>query len=622
MDTIPVRNLPDTAPPPLPAAPASGRVGSRWVLPVALFLVAVQLGLRTWLFAQRQYYADDLRLLNLSDRSPLFSADYLLYDFDGHLMPGSFLVAGLVERAAPLEWAPALVSLVVLQALASLALLRVLWVLLGDRPVLLVPLAFGLFTPITLGALTWWAAALNSIPLQIGLAWYVAAAVRAGQTGRRRYALSGTLALAFALAFYLKAVLLPPVAFVVVVVALLRDGVRNPLWAALRRAWLLWLGTAVVAALWAATYLSTRTDDVVSDGSASDVWITITTGFEALAPAVFSGPFRWAIFPPASPLSDPTDWTVTAGWLVLAAAFVWTCVRLRGALPVWLITGATIFAGLLMAAVGRSGLGLGEVAPLAYRYFAADAVLLPIAGALLVSLPVRRIFRRAPGRPGRARRWLAPLGAALTTVLTVGFIANCVLSTVSHARAWEGNRAGEYLDVARASLTDAGPAPLLDQILPADVVVGMNAPADRLFGVFAPLPDRPAFASSTPVLQVLDDSGELRPAEVIPGVVLAEGPAAGCGWSIEPGAGSTVGLTGALPVEEWTVELRYVSEQDGEVTVVMGSGPPERAPVVAGAHSVYLRISGGGPALQVTSEVPGLRLCVTAGVVGEATPLP
>ncbi len=66
-------------------------------------------------------------------------------------MPGAFLVAGLVERADPLEWWPAALSLILLQALASLALLRVLWVLLGEPAGLLVPLAFGLFTPIASG---------------------------------------------------------------------------------------------------------------------------------------------------------------------------------------------------------------------------------------------------------------------------------------------------------------------------------------------------------------------------------------------------------------------------------------------------------------------------------------
>lgn len=299
MDTMPVRAVPGSVARPPSAAVMPRR--ARSVLPVALLLVAAQLGLRTWVFAQRSFYGDDLHLQLLSDRLPLFSRELLLQDYDGHLMPGSFLVAGLAERAAPLEWWPAAVSLVLLQALASLALLRVLWVLVGDRPVLLVPLTFGLFTPVALGAATWWAAALNSLPLQIGLAWYVAAAVRYAQTGRRRHAVSGTAALAFAFAFYLKAVLLPPIAFVVVVVVLLRDGARHPVAAAVRQARALWAGTAVVVLVWAVTYLLTREHSPVSAGSTDDVVATLTTGLRAIAPAVVGGPWDWVLLDAGSP---------------------------------------------------------------------------------------------------------------------------------------------------------------------------------------------------------------------------------------------------------------------------------------------------------------------------------
>ncbi len=59
-------------------------------------------------------------------------------------MPGAFLVAGGITRLAPLNWIGPAISLVVLQLLASLALLRALHVILGWRPVLLLPLTFAL----------------------------------------------------------------------------------------------------------------------------------------------------------------------------------------------------------------------------------------------------------------------------------------------------------------------------------------------------------------------------------------------------------------------------------------------------------------------------------------------
>ena len=506
MDTIPVRPA-DTAALRTPSeAPVVRVAHDRVVLVAALLLVVGNLVLRGWLFGQRHYYADDLRLLHLADGSALLSPSYLLQDYDGHLMPGAFLVAGLVERAGPLEWWPAAVSLLLLQALASLALLRLLRVVLGERPVLLVALAFGLFTPMVLGSVTWWAAALNSLPLQIGLAWFVADAVLLVRTGRRRYAVSGTAALAFALAFYLKAVLLPPVAFGVVVVLLLRDGTPSPLLAAVRRGRELWWGTGAVLAVWAVTYLATRTDDPVDVGSAGQVGLTVATGFKALTPAVLGGPFRWEIRPPRRPpLSEPPD--LDAGGRGDGAA---------GGGRLDLRPPARRLAGVgpgrrhrrrRAAARGAGSLGPGaggSVVPLAHRYFAADAVLLPLAGALLVSLPLRPRFHRRYGRPAWSAR---PWAAAGTALLTACFVAGGVQSAVGHARAWEADRTGEFLDTARASLAAAGPAPLLDQVLPFAVVVGMSPPVDRLSGVLGPLEDRPPFAAATSELRLLDAAG-------------------------------------------------------------------------------------------------------------------
>jgi hypothetical protein len=610
VDTIPVRDLPTLAPPAPSTTPATPTCSWRWVLPASALLVVAQLALRTWLIAGRSYYGDDLRILPLAHENPLHSLSYLTYDYDGHLMPGAFLVAGLVERAAPLEWWPAAVSLVVMQALASLTLLRLLRVLMGDRPALLVPLAFGLFTPIGLGSLTWWAASLNSLPLQIALAWFVAEAVLLARTGRRRHALSGTAALAFGLAFYLKAVLLPPIAFAVVVIVLIRDGARWPLVAALRRAWLLWAGTVVVVAGWAVTYFSTRQSDPTGDQANADtVVVLVRSGFKALAPSILGAPFRWDILLGGAPLGHSPAWSVTLAAVVLLIACVWTSVRLRGAWAVWALVVGTVAAGLLLAAAGRSGAGWSPLLPFAYRYFAAEVVLFPAALALLFSLRPR-FPRSLEGPSGPRRSW----GVALVSLLTVAFVAVAALSTVSHSRAWEGDTTSDYLETALASLAAAGPAPLLDQPVPGDVLWAQIAPANRLSRVFGPAEERPPIEAWTSELRMLDETGRLRPAAVVPGPRVLDGPVPDCGWAVG-GTGTTVGLEGPLPDGEWTAELHYVAAAGGSVSVALGAGEPVRAPVTAGTATLYVRLSGDGPALQVTAA-PGVGLCVSRGVVG------
>ena len=110
-------------------------------------------------------------------------------------MPAAFLVAGGITRLAPLNWIGPAISLVVLQLLASLALLRALHVILGWRPVLLLPLTFALFTPLGVPGFAWWAAALNSLPMLAALAWVCADAILLVRTGNQRYAVTGAAGL-------------------------------------------------------------------------------------------------------------------------------------------------------------------------------------------------------------------------------------------------------------------------------------------------------------------------------------------------------------------------------------------------------------------------------------------
>ncbi|MGO9506527.1 MAG: hypothetical protein ACLPXZ_03990, partial [Mycobacterium sp.] len=219
-----------------PAAPVtSARTGPpyRRVALVAATLVIVQLAIRAVLAFGGYFYWDDLILIGRAGTHGLLSPSYLFDDHDGHVMPGAFLLAGAIIRLAPLDWAGPAISLVVLQLLASLALLRALYVILGWRPVLLIPLTFALFTPLGVPGFAWWAAALNSLPMLAALAWACADAILLVRTGNRRYAATGVLAYFGGLLFFEKAAVIPFVAFAVAALVCHVDGDR----AALRTVW-------------------------------------------------------------------------------------------------------------------------------------------------------------------------------------------------------------------------------------------------------------------------------------------------------------------------------------------------------------------------------------------------
>ena len=96
----------------------------------------------------------------------------------GLLLAKSLTLVGWIR-----VWIGPAISLVVLQLPASLALLRALHVILGWRPVLLIPLIFALFTPLGIPGFAWWAAALNSLPMLAALAWVTADAILLVRTG-------------------------------------------------------------------------------------------------------------------------------------------------------------------------------------------------------------------------------------------------------------------------------------------------------------------------------------------------------------------------------------------------------------------------------------------------------
>src|SRR6201991_5038072 len=219
---------------------------TNWVASTAIALIAVQLVIRAVLAFKGYFYWDDLILIGRAGTHGLFSPAYLFDDHDGHVMPGAFLVAGAITRVAPLNWLGPAISLVVLQLLASLALLRALHGVLGWRPALLLPLTFALFTPLGVPAFAWWAAALNSLPMLAALAWVCADAVLLVRNGNQRYAVTGLLVYLGGLLFFEKAAVIPFVAFAVTALLCHVRGEQSALLTAWRGGVRLWVASLIL----------------------------------------------------------------------------------------------------------------------------------------------------------------------------------------------------------------------------------------------------------------------------------------------------------------------------------------------------------------------------------------
>jgi hypothetical protein len=263
----------------------------------AVLLIAVQLVVRAVLAFGGYFYWDDLILVGRAGTQNLLSPTYLFDDHDGHVMPGAFLVAGVITRLAPLVWIWPAVSLMVLQLLVSLAVLRALYVILGWRWMLLIPLCFALFTPLGIPGFAWWAAALNSLPMLAAMAWVCADAILLVRTGNRRYAITGVVVYLGGLLFFEKSAVIPFVAFAVVALLYHVQGGGAAVRTAWRRGARLWVPTLTVTAVWVAVYLFV----VDHRRWSSDLVMTwdllrrsVTHG---IVPGVVGGPWQWQRFP-------------------------------------------------------------------------------------------------------------------------------------------------------------------------------------------------------------------------------------------------------------------------------------------------------------------------------------
>ncbi|BBZ50689.1 hypothetical protein H7H82_08740 [Mycobacterium heidelbergense] len=586
----------------------------------AAALIIAQLAIRAALAFGGYFYWDDLILVGKAGTEGLLSPAYLFDDHDGHVMPAAFLLAGAITRLAPLDWTGPAISLLVLQLLASLALLRALHVILGWRWALLIPLTFALFTPLAVPGFAWWAAALNSLPMLAALAWVCADAILLVRTGDRRYAATGALVYLGGLLFFEKAAVIPFVAFAVAALLCNVQAVHvrgdGPAWRTVWRAGLrLWIASGALTAGWVALYLAVVNQKRWSFDLAMTwdlLWRSITHG---IVPGLAGGPWHWDRWAPASPWATPPPSVMALGWLVLAGALALSLIRKRRAGPVWLTAAGYAVACqvpiYLMRSSKQTALELAQT----LRYLPDLVVVLALLAAVALCAPTR------PAAP----RWLdaSPRRAVVTAGLAVAFVASSLYSTATFLTSWRDNPAQPYLVNARAGLAAAraaSKAPLLDQEVDPLVLQRVAYPENLASHMFALLRDRPEFTAATTQLRMLDSSGRLIDARVTWIRTIAPGPMPRCGYFAQPDRPARLILDGPLLPADWTVELNYLANSDGSMTLSLTQGPDVKVPVRPGLNRVFARLPGAGDAITVRANTTALALCIASGPVGFLAP--
>ncbi|MFT3715974.1 MAG: hypothetical protein QM774_08510 [Gordonia sp. (in: high G+C Gram-positive bacteria)] len=573
----------------------------------ATVLIVAQIVVRAWAASRGGFYWDDLILIGRAGDHPILSWDYLGDSHDGHVMPAAYLFAGLSTLIAPTQWWLPAVTLVVLQAIASAAVWRMIRILAPHAQIgALAALAFYLFTPMTLPAYEWWAAGLNSLPMQAATAIVVGNTVllirdpERSPASRRRLVAGAVLAFVVGLLFFEKSLFILPIAAVAALLAargLPDRGRTRGLW------W--WLGGIFVA--WAAVV------GVVSDASlhgslgqtAKLVWKSIA---DAVVPSTVGGPWNWGRWLPAPPTGDPALWMQLLGWALIIGVVGATVYLRRGTAPIWLAAAVYVVGAqavvMWIRSSGQTALELGQT----MRYLPDAAVVITIALALVAAAGPRGAHEAGPARAAaRAPRWAVAAGVAV-------LVLSSLIGASRFLDSWRESPTPAYIATARDSLREHPDAVMFDQSVPLEVLSPMVYPDNQVSRIFGRLHGRSAFGDQTEKLSVLDDRGALVPGGVSP----ARTVEASDGACDRPTVDGPAELKLSAPVIdwEWTVGLSYCATKEGQVAVSLG-GPERTVTVHRGLHPLYFQLSGTGGVLRIRPVTEGLALHTGEGRVGE-----
>ncbi|MFF0774650.1 hypothetical protein ACFYUK_37585 [Nonomuraea wenchangensis] len=584
-------------------ATAGGRPwlrGGDAVLAAGLVMVAVQLVWKAGLVNRTYFRQDDFMFLARGLENG-FTWDYLMRVDYGHLMPGAFAIHWALGRLGVHNDVLAHVLTLGLQAAAGLALLRLLWVLFGPRPAILVPFGFALVTPMTISGLSWWAVVAETLPFQIALPMALASHVLCVRTGRLRHAVAAAAWTAFGMVFFVKAPFIPVLAFVLTVGWL--GGARR-----LLRVWALYLAVLVPYAvlflhqLLTTVQLTRQTSPISlpsAEVAAKSVW-TLLTG--SLIPTSLGGPWRW------QPIGEDYALAATPAplmWASLAVAVAAVAVSVRLRRRAWLawvmLLGYFLLADVAPIMLGRIELLGPDLSGYELRYLSSTA--------MVVAIVIGLAFIPVAGEP---EPWLRPIGpfrmawAPLAAVVAV----SSVWSVAAYADRPLGRNVKSYVETAESALArmPAGTV-VLDAYVPEKVAFPLFFyDYARHSKVVDPAARHRVtwtrkLAGPISVPRMFDAQGRLRP-------VRLTGTTIPAGAACRPVGGTEVRFPIPAPPAggEQVVQISYLNGEATTLEVRMGLA---RTSVPAGANLgvTYATLDGGGPELALRT-VGGGTTCV------------
>jgi len=597
---------------------------SKQVTLIALLLIAAQVGLNSYVLNRGFFQQDDFAIGGLATQP--FSLHLLFQNYYGQLMPGVFALAWIPVHAGGYDWGLWAGSLILLQALAGLALLRALRTLFGNRRLLLIPLGIFLFTPMALADLSWWAVGSQSVPVQLALAMAVDQHVRYIRTGRIRNMVFTALWVLFGLAFFEKAVAIPVLLFALTSAFLVPGSWPQAMLSTLRRHWIAWTtyGAIIVAEIVVYTITLQSSQSQVRVPLASTAvtfsWRLLLNTF---VPAAIGGPWRWA-----PPFGFPKSWTLYAvasppaglvvlAWVIAALIVITSLWYRRRAWPAWIIlVGWLLLVDVVPILLGRL-VNFGTLLSEQTIYLADAAPVLAICLAIAF-LPVRgeEDGYRAELPRGRLR-------SAVVVAAAVLFAASSAWSAIAYRAELHPQNSRSYVATASAALTGAPPdAVIYPGQIPTQMAWSLFGKLSQVQNALAPLAnqvDGQRFRwTGSPTgrithFMIFDAQGRLHPATVAGPHSFPFRHKADC---VLTASGMRLQLTANLYPVPLLMQIGYYAARPVTLAVTLGG---RHYQVTLGASTLayaYLPVQGPGNIVDITPVTSDPQICIGTVTIG------
>jgi hypothetical protein len=586
------------------ATGSARRVHTHPVILAALVLIVAQLCWKAYLLSHFYFRQDDFLLLDRALSHGL-SLTYFFSFSGGHLRPGGLVVFWLVTRLSPYDWLLASVMTIAALAAAGVLMLRLLLILFGSRPAILIPLVIFLFTPLTLAGLSFWTTVTDWLPLQLTMLAATYSHVRYVRSGRVGCVVAAAGWLGAGLLFDVQGAVVPLLLFALTSAYLVPGRWPAAALRTLRNLWRAWTIYGGLTAAYLVLFfikLQTSSQQPTNPGHVSSLLSLAATMLRVgFVPAAVGGPWRWFApggdygFAAETPALTQATWVLAA---LIVAASLW---YRRHALRSWLIlAGWLLLADFAPVAISRltelpaSLLG-------ADTYYLADST--PVL-AVCVGLAFWPVIGEQD--PYRARRPRAVPLAVSVFALTGVFLVGSVWSGVTYLSTTSSARTRSYIDTARSALASARPGTV---ILSANVpwyvmYAGFRGSVTQTSHILGPLaPERAGIRFVTvpkgpaTSLMMFDGQGRLRPALDIGASSVRPARSRTC-WPVRSVA-TRIPLNAYIFRDAWIIRLSYSGPA---TTLQLELGTSVRDVVLpAGQRDIYIPVSNGGSAVLVRS---------------------